>query len=330
MQFHMPEFRGKVGNVWLSVLRRSGGSHSFVPLRRRALSARSSQLRDSRAPAFFPAGTVSRSVLSFSTRARNTVVSQVSDARRSRGLGVSAIAGAHLLGPFKPLIGRPAMSEAGRGVVLSSVMPVRSDISSVRYSDAATKPVVFSDTTLRRRSGSISYEHLQRMGARQTPSVPTDRGGLTGHVGVGLRAHARRFVGVMPLSPASGTRPKGPAPNAVARQPTHSVIRVASGPRERGGISAMRLPVSRDRDLAVLPPFSLPGEKGSSVGNGAGRTGNLQREEGWAAAERSSQNDGQYLPILSSMSRALSMRSYGAMIDEIATPQYPNMSIGLM
>ncbi|ETC97902.1 hypothetical protein P792_12490 [Asaia sp. SF2.1] len=92
----------------------------------------------------------------------------------------------------------------------------------------------------------------------------------------------------------------------------------------------MRLPVSGDGDLAVLPPFSLPGAKGSSVGNGAGRTGHLQHEEGWAAAERSSQRDGQYLPILTSMSRALSMRSYGAMIDEIATPQYPNMSIGLM
>lgn len=328
MQFHMPGFRGKVGDVWLSVLRRSGGSHSFVPLRRRALLARSSQLRDSRASAFFPAGTVSRSVLSLSTRARNTGVSQVSDARRSRGLDVSAIAGAHLLGPFKPLIGHPAMSEAGRGVVLSSVMPVRSDISSFRYSDATTKSVAFSDTTLRRRSGLISYGQLQGMGAREKPSVSTDRGSLTGHVGVGLRAHARRFVGVMPLSPASGTGPKGPALDAVARPPTHSVIRVASGPRERG-ISAMRLPVARDRDLAVLPPFSLPGAKGSSVGSGAGRTGHLQHEEGWAAAERSSQSDGQYLPILTSMSRALSMRSYGAMIDEIATPQYPNMSIGL-
>lgn len=329
MQFHMPGFRGKVGDVWLSVLRRSGGSHSFVPLRRKALSARSSQLRDSGAPAFFSAGTVSRSVLSLSTRARNTGVSQVSDARRSRGLDVSAIAGAHLLGPFKPLIGHPAMSEAGRGVVLSSVMPVRSDISSFRYSDAATKSVAFSDTTLRRRSGSISYGHLQRMGARETPSVSTDRGGLTGYAGVGLRAHVRRIVGVMPLSPASGTGPKGSSFGAVARQLPHPVIRLPSGLRERG-ISAMRLPVSGDGDLAVLPPFSLPGAKGSSVGNGAGRTGHLQHEEGWAAAERSSQRDGQYLPILTSMSRALSMRSYGAMIDEIATPQYPNMSIGLM
>ncbi len=329
MQFHMPGFRGKVGDVWLSVLRRSGGSHSFVPLRRKALSAQASQLRDSRAPAFFPAGTVSRSVLSLSTRARNTGVSRASDARRSRGLSVSAIAGAHLLRPLKPPIGRPGMSEAGRGVVLSSVVPVRSDISSFRYSDAATKSVAFSDTKLRRRSGSISYGHLQRMGARETPSVSTDRGGLTGYAGVGLRAHARRFVGVMPLSPASGTGPKGSSFGAVARQLPPPVIRLPSGPQERG-ISAMRIPVAKDRDLAVLPPFSLPGAKGSSVGNGAGRTGNLQHEEGWVAAERSSQRDRQYLPILTSMSRTLSMRSYGAMIDEIATPQYPNMSIGLM
>lgn|GEM_PF-2400612 len=329
MQFHMPEFRGKVGNVWLSVLRRSGGSHSFVPLRRRALSARSSQLRDSPAPAFFPAGTVSRSVLSLSTRARNTGVSQASDARRSRGLKVSDIAGAHLLRPLKLPIGRPVMSGSGRGVVISSVMPVRSDIPSFRYSDAATWPVVLSDPAVQSRSGLISYGHLQGMGARETPSVSTDRGGLTGHAEVGLRAHARRLVGVMPLLPASGTGPKGPSFDAVARQMPHLAIRLPSGPRERG-ISAMRLPVARDRDLAVLPPFSLPGAKVSSVGSGAGRTGHLQHEEGWAAAERSSQNDGQYLPILTNMSRALSMRSYGAMIDEIATPQYPNMSIGLM